>query len=281
MYKKGWQPEEYKGVNDEIKQQHMKTKDMDFKGKLNYFWYYYKIHTFAAIIIVIFVSIFIHDMVTAKDYNFYGVMLNSSYLDEDALEASFGEYAGLDLETYDCFIDTASTFSFQSMSEYDIATLQKLTALIQTKDLDVLVLDPQVMSNFSGNGMLLDLRNVLNKEELAKYEGSIYYIDYAEVLKAEDEDTSVSSASAEDGTPDLEEIAAEAETHKHPETMTDPIPVGIFIDESPLVQKTDCYGQLIPIYSISVTCQRTDTAVKYLDYIWDETVPFENMFVSY
>lgn len=70
MYKKGWQPEEYKGVNDEIKQQHMKTKDMDFKGKLNYFWYYYKIHTFAAIIIVIFVSIFIHDMVTAKDYNF-------------------------------------------------------------------------------------------------------------------------------------------------------------------------------------------------------------------
>ena len=44
MFKKGWQPENYKGVHDEIKQQHMKTKDMSAKGRFEYFWYYYKVH---------------------------------------------------------------------------------------------------------------------------------------------------------------------------------------------------------------------------------------------
>ena len=54
MFKKGWQPENYKGVHDEIKQQHMKAKDMTFKGRMEYFWYYYKVHTLVAVLLLIF-----------------------------------------------------------------------------------------------------------------------------------------------------------------------------------------------------------------------------------
>ncbi len=36
---------EYRGVRDEIRQQQLKTRDMTLKGKLKYFWDYYKIHT--------------------------------------------------------------------------------------------------------------------------------------------------------------------------------------------------------------------------------------------
>lgn len=283
MFKKGWQPEEYKGVHDEIKQQHMKTKDMSFKGKLGYFWYYYKIHTLVALLVIIFGAVFIHDIATSKDYNFYGIMLNSSVLDGDAMEASFGEYADLDMENYDCFIDTSSVFSFQDQSEYDLATYQKLIALVQTKDLDAIVMDSQTFYNFSFNSMMIDLRNVLSEEELAQYEGKIYYIDYAEVRKAEeaDDDAALTEENEKRSQATAAEIAAEAEAHRHPEGMTEPIPVGIFLDESSLVQKTNCYDQLMPVYGIVITGQRMDTAKKYLTYIFDENIPFETMCLSY
>ena len=285
MFKKGWQPKEYKGVQDEIHQQHLKAKDMSFKGKLSYFWYYYKIHTIAVILIIIFGVSFIHNIVTAKDYNFYGIMLNAPSLDGDAMEASFGEYAGLDMENYDCFIDTMSTLANQNQTQYDIATFQRMVALVQSKDLDVLVTDAPVFINFSFNGMMMDLRDVMTEEELARYEGQIYYLDNAEVRKAEaaeeaQSDEDIMEAQQKRNQASVEDITAEAETHRHPETMEDPIPVGIFLDESPLIQKTGCYGEPVPIYGISVTSQRTDTAKKYLDYLWDETIPFDTMITS-
>ena len=284
MFQKGWQPKEYKGVNDEIKQQHMKTKDMSFKGKLGYFWYYYKIHTLVAIVVITFGSKWIYDVVTAKDHSFYGIMMNASHLDGDALSSSFEEYAGLDSEKYECYIDTLSTLSYQTQSEYDLATYQKTIALVQSKDLDVMVLDGQVFYNFSFNSMFTDLRYVFDSDELSKYEGHIYYIDYAKVREAEEEDASNDELLAEyeeRNKATSEEIAMEAETHRHPESMTEPIPVGIFIDDSPFALKTGAYSQSVPIYGIVITSQRVDTAKSYLDYIWEDNIPFENMIALY
>lgn len=286
MFNKGWQPKEYKGVQDEIRQQHMKTKDMSFRERLGYFWYYYKVHTFAAILIIIFAVSLVHNIVTAKDYSFYGIMLNAPSLDGEAMEASFGEYAGLDMENYDCFIDTLSTLSYQNQTEYELATLQKMIALVQSKDLDVFVIDAQVFDNFSFNGMMLDLRNVLSEEELAAYQGRIYYLDNAEVRRAEEEvenqsDASILEEQEKRNQATLKEIAAEADTHRYPENMEEPIPVGIFMEESAVATKTGCYGDLVPIYGISVTSTRTDTAKKYLDYLWNDSIPFDTMLASY
>ena len=74
-------PREYRGVQDEIHEQHLKVKDMTFKEKLAYFWDYYKYHTLAAILIVFFAITLGHDILSAKDYGFYGVMLNISIMD--------------------------------------------------------------------------------------------------------------------------------------------------------------------------------------------------------
>lgn len=284
MFQKGWQPKEYKGVGDEIRQQHMKTKDMSLKGKLGYFWYYYKVHTLVAIVVIAFGSSWIYDVVTAKDHSFYGIMMNSSHLDGDALSSSFEEYAGLDGEKYECYIDTLSTLSYQSQSEYDLATYQKTIALVQSKDLDVMVLDGQVFYNFSFNGMFTDLRYIFTDEELAEYEGRIYYIDYAKVREAEEEDAGNDEILAEyeernAATP--EEMAMEAESHRHPEDMAEPVPVGIFLDDSPFVTKTGAYPQSVPVYGIVITSQRMDTAKSYLDYVWEDNIPFENMIALY
>ena len=55
MSKKEKSPKEYRGVIDEIRQQQMKTKEMSTKGKLEYFWDYYKVHTIVAILVIFFV----------------------------------------------------------------------------------------------------------------------------------------------------------------------------------------------------------------------------------
>ena len=275
---------EYRGVVDEIREQQKKMKDMTFKEKLSYFWYYYKVHVLVTIVVVAFLGNWIYEVATAKDFNFYGIMLNSSYLDSEPLEASFAEYAQLDTENYECYIDTLSTLSYSQQSEYDFSTFNKLVALVQTKDLDIMVLDGQVCYNFSTNGMVADLRTILTEEDLAAYEGNIYYIDYAKVREAEeadDTDTEILAEYEKRNSATPEEAAAEAESHRYPETMAEPVPVGIFIADSPFVQKTGCYSKLVPIFTFSSTGQRAETGKQYLEFIWNNEIPFENMITYY
>lgn len=312
MFKKGWQPENYKGVHDEIKQQHMKAKDMTFRGRLEYFWYYYKIHTLVAVCILIFGGALIHDILSAKDYGFYSIMLNSSLLNSDAMEESFADYAQIDTDAYSCLVDAQSQLSYHSQSSYDFATYQKLVAQLQTHELDVIVADAEVFKNFATNEMFFDLREFMSPEELSAYEGRIYYIDMEEVRKAQEaaehileeepEEPAKSGDSQENvqGTPSPEEIdaalnplgqtdyeeiyrlaAEEAELHRDPENMTEPVPVGIFLDESPFIEKTGSYGRMVPVYGAVVTGEKPDVTRKYLEYLWDETVPFEQMINTY
>ena len=72
-------------------------------------------------------------------------------------------------------------------------------------------------------------------------------------------------------------IKADAEEHKHPENMEDPVPVGIYIEDSPFIEKTDSYHGLIPVFGIASTSQRMDKASTYLSYLYDDSIPFEAM----
>lgn len=284
MKKTKKEPRPYRGLVDEIKEQHLKMKEMTFKEKWNYFWYYYKFHVIAIAAILILGGNMIHDMVTAKDYIFNGIMLNSVYLDQESMENAFSEYASLDTENYNCFIDTTSTLSYDGSSEYDYSNFYKLVAQVQTGDLDVLVLDSQICYNFATNGMMSDLRNIFTQEELDAFEGNIYYIDYAEVKKMEalsDADSAVQAAYEEHNNATAKEAALEAETHRNPETMEEPVPIGIFIDKAPLIAKTYCYSELVPVFTFPATGQRVDTAKKYLEFVWDDTVPFEGLVTIY
>lgn len=269
----------YRGVNDEIREQHEKTKDMSLKGKLSYFWYYYKIHTLTALIILIIAGSLIHDIATRKDFNFYCVMLNNVYMSGDLLKESFGEYAGLDMENYECAIDTDATFSYSDTSNFSAANFQKLVALVQSHELDSMIIDSQVCYNFACNEVLADLRTILTEEELKQYEGKIYYIDFAPVRAADESEEALRAMQVEYSrisafTP--EEAIAEAQLHRSPEGMEEPVPVGIFMDDAPSVTKTNDYTNCVPIYAFSSTSERVTPAKQYLQYLWDDSVSFED-----
>lgn len=280
MSKKNKEPRPYRGVIDEIREQQHKMKDMTLKGKLQYFWYYYKVHTIISIAVILLSATLIHDILSAKDYIFYGIMLNSIGLSSESMESSFGEYAGLDLETYECFIDTSSTISYSTPSEYTMATIQKLMAQVQSTDLDAVVFDSQVFYNYASTELFADLTTLLTPEELEKYQDNLYYIDYGQVDASEEsfdyeEDAMVPVADIYDLT--IDEIREEAETHRHPETMQRPVPVGIFMEDSPFIKATNSYGQAQPIFGVIINTTRPETAKQYLSYLWDEDVDFESV----
>lgn len=277
-------PREYRGVQDEIHEQHLKMKDMTLKEKLKYFWYYYKFHTLAVILVAFFIITLGHDILSAKDYGFYGMMLNSAFLSGEKMGDAFAEYADIDTDQYDCFIDAQSTLSYTSMNEYDMATTQRLIALVQTGDLDAVVFDSIVFNNYANNEVFLDLRTVFTEEELARYRDNLYYVDYAQIEAANADSNYVNEdlVSGEDGsTMDQEDILEEAEKHRHPEAMEKPVPVGIYIDDSAFVKKSGSYGQLIPVFGFPTTTTRLDISKKYLDFLYDDSIPFEDMLSEY
>lgn len=281
MPKREKKPREYRGVIDEIREQQMKTKDMSAKGKWEYFWDYYKVHTIVIILVLVFGGALIHDIVSAKDYCFSAVMMNATLLSADAMGDSFAEYAQLDTETYQCFIDTSTTLSLHSYDQYGLATVQKIMAQMQTGDLDVLVYDSELFNNYAPTQMFLDLRDALTPEELTLYQDQLYYIDYAEILREEEASESEEmDASAGLDPYDEASVLAETERHRHPEAMEDPIPVGIFLTDSPFAQKSGAYANLEPIFGITATSHRYDTSKKYLEFLWDDTIDFSQMINS-
>lgn len=277
MFKKEKAPKEYRGINDEIREQTKKFKDMSLKEKWEYFWEYYKVNVMIIVIVGAFLISMIHNFVTAKDYCFNGLLLNASMMDQEKIAASFAEYAGLDTDKYECYIDASSTLSYQNPSEYELATSQRIVALIQSKELDGMLFDAEVFYNYAFNQVFMDLREVYTAEELAEYEGRIYYIDKAEIKRAEEsEKASSEKYTLVTLTPD--EVIAEAQTHRDPSVMEEPIPVGIFVDDSPFAQKSKAYLGVVPIYGISTTSQRVEVSKQFLDYLFDDTIDFANMY---
>ena len=181
----------------------------------------------------------------------------------------------IDTVEYDCFLDTSSTLSLSNSTEYDMATMQRIVAVVQTKELDAVIFDSQCYEQYAMNEIFYDLREILTEEQIEKYEPYFYYVDMDVVRAQEEEDVMVDTdAIAAKAELTAEEINAQGLAHMDPSTMSDPVPVGIVMTDSPFETESLAYEGLVPVFGISVTTQRLDTALEFLDYLWDDTIDF-------
>ncbi|MBO6146535.1 MAG: hypothetical protein J6O70_03035, partial [Lachnospiraceae bacterium] len=65
-------------INDEIRKQTGKLKDMDMKQRLQYIWDYYKLPIILVLVVLFAVFSFIRDKATSKQTVFYVAMLDSN-----------------------------------------------------------------------------------------------------------------------------------------------------------------------------------------------------------
>lgn len=265
-------------VLEEIKEQHQKAKDMTLKGKLSYFWYYYKVHTIVAILVLIFIISFIRQFVTNKPYAFYAVLLNAdnnpetvdtSFLWED----EFQTYAGIDPDSYQINIDTSVTLSSDGGSQYDMANRQKMTAMMHVGDIHAFLADTENFESYARLEFFYDLTSVFTAEELAPYADYLYYTDAA----AFNENTGDTLEEMEAAAQEIYELTID---HGDPSTMEKPMAVGIRIpDTGNKLAESGYYAYLQEesrtfqgypeetVIGIPVSVENPQLALKFLKYL--------------
>lgn len=297
-------------VWDDIKKQHKKVRKKGFKAMASYFWDYYKVPTAVIIIIALFSFYLIRDMASNLPYGFYAMMINSTmHPDGEVIGEDFAGYAGIDTSSYNVLIDTNQTLSTSSYNTYDVSTQERIMAITAAGDLDVMIADQSVFEQYARNSYMTDLRDLMSEDELKKYDGYIYYVDGAILKAIEDgtyeqassentadnesqgsqDDSSVagSNSAATDETISDEEISymlgisspssivsEDAFVLPDPDSMEDPVPVGIILSDTAFMQSTNTYAGSVPIFGIIGNSSRTDLAIKFLEYL-NEYVPSE------
>lgn len=265
-------------VNDEIREQRQKTKDMSLKGKFAYFWDYYKIHTIAVIVGIALVVSFVHQMAENKPYAFYATLINAAANEENTdtsvlWEDEFLEFAGIDADAYRVCIDTTLSISADSNSQYEMAYRQKMAAMMNAGDIHAIVADTETFESYAHVDTFYNLSELFTKEELAPYADLLYYTDAA----AFDEDSGSTLTEMEAA---QKAFYAKVIDHSDPSAMEKPIPVGIRIPASGnkmaeagyynYLQESDLIFQGYPaetVLGIPLSAKDPKVALQFLSYL--------------
>ena len=262
-------------VSEQIHSQNEKMKDKPFKEKFEYFWEYYKLPVIGVIIGAIIIFSIIKAIVTAKDYCFVAMLVNSANIDTVKMSESFAGYAGLDTDKYNCYISANEAENMMNSNAADYGPATRFAALLAADDLDCVVYDSMVVNNKAVNDVFADLRKILSDEDLKRYEDRFYYIDN-EIMKKVSEDLAFGDAYNEErGTYD--DQLKDLEYHMNPSAMADPVPVGIVMTDSPMAKQMDSYYELLPVFAITQNTKRLDSAIAFLHYLTDDSVDFTSM----
>lgn len=270
---------EINSIRDEVKLQRAKMKDKPFKEKVKYFWKYYKIHTIITIGVLLFVFSLVHSIANKKTNVFLCFTINSYGLDSEVISQSFADYAGIDTAKYDCFISTSYSLQPKLTDTYALTASQAIDVQIASGSLDAMMVDSACFYEYALQSYFVDLRDVLSDADLEKYEPYFYYVDMADYEKAmENADEFGPDYSKVTSLTTMEERNEEGLTHKDPSSMTDPIPVGLFINESNFVSNTECYSNCIAVIGIPASSQHINTTIDFINFMWDDELKWESVY---
>lgn len=269
-------------VIEEIREQQKKAfATMTPKEKLAYFWDYYKIHTIVAIAVIVFVVSFINSYRSSKPTAFYAVLLNADTYDDNAAAANvwnegFMEYVGIDPGAYQVNIDTSIGISSGTGDQYEVASRQKMMAMMHAGDIHAIVADTETFEGYARLEYFYDLNAAFTEEELAPYADLLYYTDGA----AFDEETGDT----------LEELEAAQEAvynmvvdHSEPSAMEKPVAVGIRIPQTgnklgdsgyyDYISERDYTFQGYPsevVIGIPVSVEDPKMTLQFLNYLFED-----------
>lgn len=176
-------PYEDKTIKDSLREERKKLKDMNGKDKLWYIWEYYKIP-----IISVVVSLFLIISIASAIYNnrfetaLNCVILNSQFTSESTspdeyFDNGFRQYINLPEDTK-IEVNHSMSLSFEesAMSDFTYAELAKLSAMITSKELDVIIGRKDSIDHFGKMDGFMDLKEILSPNEYEKVKDKIYFV---------------------------------------------------------------------------------------------------------
>ncbi|GAA0181224.1 hypothetical protein SH2C18_37840 [Clostridium sediminicola] len=156
---------------------------MTKKQKREYIWDYYKLHIIGSLIVIIVVGSFIHNMITAKEYEF-NVSVIGGYLsadeineiDEEITSLIYGENENKKIAYVDYYSLTKKQNN--NMLEMDYNMVQKFMAKIATQQVDVILMHKEIFKQYEPKEFFFDLGEIdnldLNGVKLVEKDGKIF-----------------------------------------------------------------------------------------------------------
>lgn len=247
-------------VMDEFKEERESIKNAGIRKKISYFWSYYKLHTFVVLAVVLILGIAIRDVLNQKDYAIFGVILNCIELGADVSEEfvdNYIEYAGIDDSSYNVKLDTNLDVSNEDGSELAVVSAQRMLVYTSSGELDFIMAGSDVFAEYANTTIFYDIRDILSPEQITKYEPYFYYVDMdvVEILEGDDYY-------------DDDFVAPTIPDPAKPETMKNPVPVGIFLSDSEKINETFSFsGSDYIAIGVTQASPNIDNTLKFIDYI--------------
>lgn len=241
-------------VMDEFKEERAKMKEEPFQKRWEYFWDYHKTHVIAGIFVFFLAVTFLHDTLTQKDNVFMAAFVDC-VSDETKTEAYTQEVMDLmEIDTSKEAIVLDTSFHVSSANTADASATEVLMVRIAAGELDTLLSGETMFGRYALSEIYYDLREVLTPEQLAYYEDSFFYIDNA-ALQYDLTDTS-----------ELDYV--DSIDHTTPDGMTDPIPVGIYLNPTEEFQSIYYFTSKEPVvFGIISNAPHIEHAGQFLDHI--------------
>lgn len=157
-------------IRQEVRQERKKLKDMSFRDKLWYIWEYYKLHMLVVLGVVLLISVVASSIYSSTfETVFYCAVINNpAGLDDVSsapLDEGFREYMGFG-EKDRIYMENMYVSYGGTASEYEYASMAKLSALIAARELDVIISDQEIFDRHSHMDGYVDL-DTLVPEDLA------------------------------------------------------------------------------------------------------------------
>jgi hypothetical protein len=247
-------------VMDEFKKEREAMKQGTLKQRIAYYWLYYKWYVIVTVAIIAFIISFVHNILTRKEDAFAAAFINA-WEQEDAENYlnGFVEVAGIDTSKFQINMDSYLYLTEGSLDQTTMVTTQKVMVYIASNSLDVLAADESTFRSYAYGEVLVDLRTLLSPQQLERYKPYFYYIDSAvQARKATMEESDGSSEGLVYPDP------------TKPELMEDPIPVAVFINNSPSLEKAYSFSEENVPMGIIVNSKRQQTALTFLDYVMQD-----------
>lgn len=167
-------------INDEIREQKKKWKDMTPQQKKKYFADYYMIPTLIGFGILIACIILIFDLVKgSRETYLHIIAINTSdyYMDSEKLVDEYLEYVGVDQQKYKMVFDANNHIKNDS-SDYDgVATIKKVDMNVLKGAVDLLIVPEENIANFE-EYFLIDLKDYMDQEWYNGISDKLYYSNF-------------------------------------------------------------------------------------------------------
>lgn len=154
-----------------------KLKAMSRRDRVWYIWEYYKFHMLAVVVVVFLVyvaaSSFYRSTFNTALHCIYVNSRSESGVNFAPLEEDFA--AWLELGKKDVITTETLFISYgDDATNYSYANMAKITALVSTSDLDVMVCDQENLDHYGEMDGFLDLEQTLSPDVLALVENRLY-----------------------------------------------------------------------------------------------------------